>query len=97
MFGDYGSSLGVMLQILDDCRDRFEDQNGHAALPGLPALLENLLPGAGELALPETLSRILQEWQNRAILAIAGLPDSPALTVLRQIPGMILEPTAPKN
>jgi len=39
--GDYGSALGVMLQVLDDCRDRIDDPVKHPDLPGLPALLEN--------------------------------------------------------
>ncbi len=87
---EYGSALGVMLQILDDCRDHAEDRRKRSHLPGLPALLENLLTEHPEQALPETISLILLEWQRRALHALSAFPNSPALDVLRQIPTHIL-------
>ena len=89
--GDYGSALGVMLQVLDDCRDQYVDQEARPALPGLPTLMENLMPGSGDQGLSETISMILLEWQRRALDALSGLPESPAKELLRQIPIWILE------
>lgn len=89
--GEYGSALGVMLQVLDDCRDRMDDQLKRGAVPGLPSLLENLLMGPNKQALPEALSLILFEWQRRALQALSGLPRSPALEILRQVPNDILD------
>ena len=88
--GEYGSALGVMLQVLDDCRDRKVDQLKRSPLQGLPALLQDLLPGAGEQALPEVVSQILSEWRRRALLSLSDLPNSTALDILRHIPDDIL-------
>ena len=66
--GDYGCALGVMLQVLDDCRDHVDDRNQHVTPLGLPILLENLMPGSDKQALSEALSQILLEWQRREFL-----------------------------
>ncbi len=89
--GDYGSALGVMLQVLDDCRDQYVDQANRPDLPGLPTLMENLIPGSGDQDLSQTISLILLEWQRRALDALMILPESNAKRTLEQIPYHILE------
>jgi hypothetical protein len=88
--GDYGSALGVMLQVLDDCRDHVDDRIRRAFLPGLPTFLEKLMPGSSEDTLPETISLILLEWQRRAVQALSGFPNSPTIEILRQLPARII-------
>ena len=88
--GDYGCALGVMLQVLDDCRDHVDDRSQHVTPSGLPILLENLMPGSDKQALSEALSQILLEWQRRALQALSNLPDSPGREFLTRIPAQIL-------
>jgi octaprenyl-diphosphate synthase len=75
--GDYGTALGVMLQLLDDCRDAFShSQKAINWEISLPLLLYLMTIGEENIIFPEVSSQA--EWsdllkKNRVIHAITSL------------------------
>jgi geranylgeranyl pyrophosphate synthase len=61
--GDYGTALGVMLQLIDDCRDAFtQSQEAMKWEISLPLLLYLMTIGEEEITYPEVTSKA--EWSN---------------------------------
>lgn len=64
-FGDYGTALGVMLQLMDDCRDAFNQSQGTITWEiSLPLLLHLMATGEEYVVFPKVSSKM--EW--RALL-----------------------------
>jgi hypothetical protein len=71
--GDYGTALGVMLQIIDDCRDAFsQSQTAITWEVSLPLLLYLLAVGEEDIVFPEITSRT--EWKR--LLEKVGVIDA---------------------
>jgi hypothetical protein len=71
--GDYGTALGVMLQLMDDCRDAFNDsQEAINWEISLPLLLYLMAVGEENIIFPEVRSR--SEWSN--LLKETGVIDA---------------------
>jgi len=71
--GDYGTALGVMLQLLDDCRDAFSQS--HEAIHWeitLPLLLYLMTIGEEKIAFPNINTRA--EWSS--VLSEMGVIDA---------------------
>lgn len=61
--GDYGTALGVMLQILDDCRDAMTDsQEAVEWEVSLPLLLYLMVSGEDQITFPKVNSKA--EWSH---------------------------------
>ncbi len=85
--GEYGTALGVILQILDDCRDALDRQTGEWEI-SLPVLLYSMARGEKEIVRPDTraqlqesgvpqmISSILADWWQRALDSLAPLEPS---------------------
>ena len=62
-FGDYGTALGVMLQLIDDCRDAFShSQEAIKWEVSLPLLLYLMTIGEENIVFPEVRSQA--EWAD---------------------------------
>ena len=71
--GDYGTALGVMLQLMDDCRDAFNySQEAINWEISLPLLLYLMAIGEENIIFPEVSSR--SEWSN--LLKKTGVIDA---------------------
>jgi len=78
--GDYGAALGVMLQLMDDCRDAFNhSQEAINWEISLPLLLYLMTVGEENIIFPEVSSRA--EWSN--LLKETGVIDSIAWLLLQ--------------
>lgn len=107
--GQIGYAMGVMLQILDDCRD-ITDTNVAESVKEirLPLIALRTTQSVGVDDTPDTedwlekidlqktaeiISVILLEWQERALANLANLPPSEATTMLKGIVCRITEKT----
>jgi hypothetical protein len=91
--GIYGTSIGVILQVLDDCRDMVDARTGKQET-SLPALLYSVASGRQEIIypdsrsslegtdVPETISTALSAWWQRASDSLKSLPQSEAVELL---------------
>ena len=94
--GDFGTSIGVILQVLDDCRDMLDEKSGKREI-SLPVLLystalrgqeivfpesRSSLQGTG---VPETVTATLTAWWQRAQDSLNHLEPSDAKETLNEI------------
>jgi len=92
--GDYGTPIGVILQVLDDCRDMLDAQTGKREV-SLPALLYSAAVGQQEIVhpesrsnlqeagVPESITGILATWWQRALDSLKPLKPSDATDALK--------------
>ena len=92
--GDYGTSIGVILQVLDDCRDMLDTQTGKREV-SLPVLLYSAAAGQQQITypdsrssmqgsgVPETITGILAAWWQRALDSLKPLKMSDAADILK--------------
>jgi hypothetical protein len=101
--GDYGTALGVIKQVIDDCRDTFEDASVPIIKHRLPALLHSLISrkvsanvksgeSFVEAMIPEIITDILLEWQRRGQVSLQKLEPSKARDELYDILELALNP-----
>ena len=93
--GNFGIALGVIRQVIDDCRDIFFDTQDSRKPSTLPALLQATLSteGAGiSERLPELITDILEEWKRRALASLEILEPSRARDGLVSILNYVLQP-----
>jgi hypothetical protein len=78
--GDYGTALGVMLQLIDDCRDAFSHSDETITWEiSLPLLLYLMSVGEEKIAFPEIKSRA--EWSD--LLQNSGVIQAIAILLLQ--------------
>jgi geranylgeranyl pyrophosphate synthase len=77
--GDYGTALGVVRQVLDDCRDVWIDTKNHKNRATLPLILRELITGDKLLSPPATEKQIKKLSQTKEeayhLLTGTGVPD----------------------
>jgi hypothetical protein len=91
--GDYGTAIGVILQVLDDCRDMLDKKSGKYEI-SLPILLYSASLGGKEIifpesrknlngtGVPETITAALEAWWQRAQISLNRLEPSDAREIL---------------
>lgn len=77
--GDYGTALGVVRQVLDDCRDLWIDTKNSPKKTTLPLILQELITG-DKLFHPPIIGKQVENtsWSNEQTycsLTEAGVPD----------------------
>lgn len=94
--GYYGTSLGVILQVLDDCRDMLDKKSGEYEV-SLPVLLYSASLGENRIVIPrsrkdlkeklvpETITEALAVWWQRAQDNLKKLEPSDAREILLDI------------
>lgn len=91
---EYGYTVGVMLQILDDCRDQ-DTEPEKTPEKRLPFMVAADLPASGSdeilTHVARLISPILLAWKQRGQAQLARLDPSPAVDLLAEI----LEAIAP--
>jgi geranylgeranyl pyrophosphate synthase len=93
--GDYGTSTGVVLQVLDDCRDMLDEKSGKREI-SLPVLLYSTALGGQEIVFPdsrnslqetgitETITATLAAWWQRAQESLNCIESSEAKDLLNE-------------
>ena len=94
--GQYGIALGVIRQVIDDCRDILIDAKDTRKASTLPELLRSILgkteSGQPNTTVPEVIGDILEEWKRRALLSLEILDPSQARENLVTILELVLQP-----
>ena len=94
--GQYGIAVGVIRQVIDDCRDILIDAKDARKTSTLPVLLQSILNSRGpvqqDARIPEVIGDILEEWKRRALLSLEILRPSQARDSLVTILELVLQP-----
>jgi geranylgeranyl pyrophosphate synthase len=94
--GQYGIALGVIRQVIDDCRDILIDAKDTRKASTLPELLLSILSrtesGQQSASIPEVIGDILEEWKRRALESLEILDPSLAKDSLVTILDLVLQP-----
>ncbi len=94
--GQYGIAVGVIRQVIDDCRDIMIDAKDSRKTSTLPILLQSILgemePRQDDASIPEVIGDILEEWKRRALSSLEILDPSQAKDSLVTILELLLQP-----
>ncbi len=94
ILADFGTSIGVILQVLDDCRDMFDVQTGRREVT-LPILLYSAASGSQKIIFPDSRASLqetsvpggitasLSAWWQRAHDSLDRLEPSDAIEALK--------------
>lgn len=95
--GQFGIALGVIRQVIDDCRDILIDAKD-ARKATLPSLLKTQLAGEvrqNDPKIVQMIADILMEWKRRALASLEIIPSSPFRQELVNILEHALQPNQP--
>ena len=94
--GQYGIALGVIRQVIDDCRDILIDAKDTRKANTLPELLRSILSrtesGQQNASIPEVIVDIIEEWKRRALDSLEIIGPSLAKDSLVTILDLVLQP-----
>ncbi len=97
--GQFGIALGVIRQVIDDCRDILMDAKD-VRKSALPVLLKTRLTGEvrqNDPRIVQMITDILMEWKRRALASLEIISPSPFRQELVNILEHVLQPSQTHN